>query len=121
MTDLLDGRNDQISRTEIDAVIARIEDLEDLLSVVEARQREVAGDGGGVPLDVVKLMVANVHPVAAWRAHRSLDQRALAAMAGVEPSVVEKIEAGREWDVRLYAKLATALNAPIAALVCDRL
>jgi hypothetical protein len=105
-----------LSRAEYDALIERIEDAEDnaFLDAVEARERESGKDAARadhLPAELVRRLIDGEHPLRIWRAHRGFTRDALAAAAGVAPSYLSEIEAGRKpGSFAALAKLAAALQ-----------
>ena len=92
------------------------EDNDDVLAATAALERQRAG-GGTMPTEVLKLILDDVHPVAAWRRHRGLSQAALAEKAGLSQVWISRIERGGGYGSReTRRKLAAALEAPMWGL-----
>lgn len=105
--------NDMVPRQDYDALLARIEDLEDILAA-----REASG-GEALPMEFARRIIMDeAHPVRVWREYRGLTLRALAERAGMQPGYVSEIEAGKKaGSVDAYRKLAAALDTTVDALV----
>jgi DNA-binding XRE family transcriptional regulator len=105
-----------LTRAEYEALIARLEDAEDLAAVAAAEAREAAlgkesARADYLPIELVRRLSAGEHPVRVWRAHRGLTREALAAAAGIAPSYLSEIETRRKpGSFGAFAKLAAALH-----------
>ena len=105
-----------LSRAEYEALLDRLEDAEDLATVVAAEAREAAlgktrARADYLPVELVERLLAGEHPVRVWRAQRGLTRESLASKAGIAPSYVTEIETGRKpgsFDAMI--KLAAALD-----------
>lgn len=101
-----------IPRAEYDALRARLDDMEDILAVMEAR------GGQPMPLEWANRIIEGEHPVRVWREYRGLSLRALATKAGMSPSYLSEIEAKvKPGSVEAYKVLAEALDTGIDWLV----
>jgi DNA-binding XRE family transcriptional regulator len=97
------------TRAEYEALVARVEDLEDALSLRAAEVRGPTVDG--LPVELVERMLAGEHPVRIWREHRGLTARALASRAKVDPAYLSQIETGKKpGSVKALRALARALS-----------
>lgn len=97
------------TRAEYNALVSRVEDLEDALVLRAAGARGPTTDG--LPAALVQRMLAGEHPVRVWRAHRRLTARALAAKAKVDPAYLSQIETGKKpGSVKALKALARALS-----------
>lgn len=91
------------------------ENAEDLAALAEFRRTDT---GERVPHEVVKRLLADEHPVAAWRSYRGWSAAELARRAQMTRQMVSMIESGkRNGTVEVLRALAAALNAPLASLV----
>jgi|GEM_PF-524419 len=98
--------------TELDALLARIEDLEDRLALAKAGGEE------SFPVDVLDRLLAGESPVRVFREYRGLKQNALAATCDITNSYLSRIEKGEKTPgVDIYRKLADALDLDIDDLV----
>jgi hypothetical protein len=112
-----------VSRAEYEALIERIEDLEDAMEVAKFRAEEEARGVDVVRADclsgaLVDRLLAGEHPVRIWREQRGLTGAALAAKAGIPASYVSEIEGRRKpGSITAYRRLATALDVTLDDLV----
>ena len=108
-----------LSRAEYEALLDRLEDAEDLATIIAAEAREAAlGKAAArafyLPFELVERLDAGEHPIRVWRKHRGLTRAALAAAAGIAPSYVTEIETRKKrGSFDAIAKLAAALDAPL--------
>ena len=103
-----------LTREAYDELLARIEDLAASLALERARQHD---DGTRIPLAVVKAEIAGSHPIAAWRAYRSLSVQQLAEQAHVPAEAITAVEADTATpDSDFRARIAAALDAPADVL-----
>lgn len=105
-----------LPRDEYDALIRRIEDLEDLHAIEEA---EADPDREVLPVEMVRRLLAGEESkVRIWREHRGLSGGELARRAEIAPSYLSEIETGKKpGSVKAMAALARALNVDIEALI----
>jgi hypothetical protein len=112
-----------LPRTEYEALIERLEDLEDAIEVAKFRADEQTRGIDAVRADclsgaLVNRLLTGEHPVRIWREHRSLTGSALAVKAGVPASYLCEIEGRRKpGSVSAYRRLATALGVTLDDLV----
>ena len=89
--------------------------------ITGAKEFEAAEARDGVeflPWEMAKRLRRGEHPVAVWRDHRSLTQRALAAQVKMTAAQLSEIEAGKKTgSVATLQKLARALGVTIDELV----
>ena len=108
-----------LSRAEYEALLDRLEDAEDLATIIAAQAREAAlGKAAArafhLPFELVERLDAGEHPLRVWRKHRGLTRAALAAAACIAPSYVTEIETRKKrGSFDAIAKLAAALDAPL--------
>ena len=77
-------------------LMAAVEDARDARALTDLRAREASGEGRAtVPIELADRIFAGEHPVRAWREHRGLTLGALARSAGIAPSYLSEIEAGK--------------------------
>ena len=87
-------------------------DADDSAAIADALARVAAGEKI-VPGDVVAAVARGLHPVAAWRANRKLNQSDLGKRAKLNPSHISQIENGtRNASVRTLTALGKALDVP---------
>lgn len=103
-----------LPRQEYEALLARLADLEDIAA---ARRVE---HSPRLPHAVAVAVMRGEHPVRAWRGHRGLSLRALAAAAGVSSSYLSEIERGaKPGSVEALHRLAQHLDTSIECLLAD--
>lgn len=101
-----------LSRADYDALIARQEELEDLLAAREA------DDGSRIPHEVFLKIMDGENPVAAWRAFRGMTLRALAEKTGLANGYLSEIERGlKTGSVKALNHIAAALDTRIDTLM----
>ena len=108
-----------LSRAEYDALLDRIEELEDAAALdrLEARIEAEGFDRATrnhLPLESIERLLAGEHPLRVWRKHRGLTREALSTRAGVSPSYLTEIETGKKpGSFGAISKLAAALEVPL--------
>jgi DNA-binding XRE family transcriptional regulator len=107
-----------LRRATYDALMAAVEDALDARALADLRAREASGEAEYVPIELADRIAAGEHPVRAWREHRGLTLGALAKSAGIAPSYLSEIEAGRKpGSTRALAALAKTLRVAIEDLL----
>ncbi len=87
------------------AILARLEDLQDIADAKAAREEE------SLPLQFVERRLAGDAPLRLWREHRGLTLQALADQAGCTRQMISMIEHGKATpSADLLARLADALG-----------
>jgi DNA-binding XRE family transcriptional regulator len=105
-----------LSRSEYEALIERLEDLEDAAQLREFEAREDKADG--LPAALVRRMLAGEHPVRIWREHRGLSMQDLAGKAEVAQSYISEIETGKKpGSLAAMNAIATALGVTVDDLI----
>lgn len=105
------------------ALIARLEDLEDLAAIEErlAHEKKVGKDVARrdyMTGHELRRILDDESPVKVWREKRGLSQRALAEQAGVSPSYLAEIETGKKpGSADALRKLSRVLAVPMENLV----
>ena len=103
---------------EYEALIERLEWLEDLRDSKTFAEKLARGEEEAIPVEVVERLVDGESPVKVWREHRGLTQEDLGEQVGLSGSYLSQIESGkREGTVRVYAALARALGVDVDDLV----
>lgn len=100
-----------LPRAKYDALLQRLEDLEDAVEVREAEERGTSADA--LPSELVDRLIEGEHPLRIWREHRKLTLAQLAERSGVGLSYISEIEHGQK------PGSAQALKALAAALGVD--
>jgi DNA-binding XRE family transcriptional regulator len=118
MSDLTESDTVTLSRADYEALLDRLEDLEDMATLDRLEARLAVDPEGALadylPIDLVKRLSAGEHPIRVWRAHRGMTREALATAAGVAPSYLTEIETRRKpGSFNAIAKLAAALRVPL--------
>ncbi len=107
-----------LRRATYDALMAAVEDARDARALADLHAREAAGEAEYVPIDLADRIFAGQHPVRAWREYRGLTLGALAKSAGIAPSYLSEIEAGKKpGSTRALAALAKTLRVAIEDLL----
>jgi DNA-binding XRE family transcriptional regulator len=118
MSDVAENDTVTLSRADYEALLDRLEDLEDMATLDRLEARLAADPEGALadylPIELVKRLSAGEHPIRVWRAHRGMTREALATAAGVAPSYLSEIETRRKpGSFNAIAKLAAALRVPL--------
>lgn len=101
-----------LTRSEYDALIARTEELEDTLAA------RMADDGSRIPHEVALAIMDGERPVAAYRRHRRLTLRQLAARTGLAVGYLSEIERGlKPGSTSALSRIADAVGTTIDTLV----
>ncbi len=101
-----------LTRPEYDALIARTEELEDALAA------RMADDGSRIPHEVALAIMDGERPVVAYRRHRGLTLRDLAARTGLAVGYLSEIERGlKPGSASALSRIATAVGTTIDTLV----
>ena len=101
-------------------ICALAEDAEDIQAADNAVREQAEGDGEAVPVEIVRKLLDEHHPLSVWRQYRGLTQQALADAAGVGKSHISQIESGtKTGSVRCLRRLAEALRVDIDDLVSE--
>lgn len=90
---------------EWNALLARLEDVQDIADAKAARDSE------SFPLEFTDRLLAGESPLRVWRDHRGLTLQALAEACGVTRQMLSMVEHGKaKPSADLLAKLAGALD-----------
>lgn len=101
-----------LTRSEYDALIVRTEELEDTLAA------RMADDGSRIPHEVALAIMDGERPVAAYRRHRRLTLRQLAARTGLAVGYLSEIERGlKPGSTSALSRIADAVGTTIDTLV----
>jgi DNA-binding XRE family transcriptional regulator len=112
-----------LSKAEYEALLDRIEDLEDTLAIERSRAEQARlGRDEYIRLSYtaaeVERSLAGATKLSIWRARSKLTQAQLAERAGVTQSLVAEIERGKKaGSAATLAKLAAVLDVPVGHLI----
>jgi len=81
-----------ITRAEFEAMLQRIEDMEDRFDLLQAHARGPSEDA--LPGSFAKRLVNGEHPLRIWREFRAMTLDQLSAAAGVSKSYLSEVENG---------------------------
>jgi DNA-binding XRE family transcriptional regulator len=85
-----------LSRKDYEAMIARIEDLEDSLAVADFERKLAAGKEELISAEYVNRMSEGESPIRVWRDVRGMTAKDLAAAAGISAAYLSEIETGKK-------------------------
>lgn len=104
-----------LDRADYDALLDRLEDLEDAAAIAAGRRSDPADY---VPLAVVEAELSGNHPLRAWRRYRGRTLAELATATGVTKSHLSHVETRRTAaSVKLLRMLADELDVTIDDLI----
>ncbi len=96
-------------------MITSKEELEDRVAALDA------DDGSRIPHEVALAIMRGDRPIVAFRAHRGVTVRALAANTGIATGYLSEIERGlKPGSANALSRIALALGTTIDALVTLR-
>ncbi len=100
-----------LSRKDYEALIQRIEDLEDSLSIADFERKRAAGEEELVPAEYVSRMSEGESPIRVWRDFRGMSAKDLAAAAGISTAFLSEIETGKkDGSIATLKAIADALK-----------
>lgn len=85
-----------LSRKNYEALIQRIEDLEDSLTIADFERKLAAGKEELIPAEYVNRMSEGESPIRVWRDFRGMAAKDLAAAAGISTAYLSEIETGKK-------------------------
>ncbi|TPP11704.1 helix-turn-helix domain-containing protein [Rhizobium glycinendophyticum] len=85
-----------LSRKNYEALIQRIEDLEDSLTIADFERKLAAGEEELIPAEYVNRMSEGESPIRVWRNFRGMAAKDLAAAAGISTAYLSEIETGKK-------------------------
>ncbi|MFL0695106.1 MAG: helix-turn-helix domain-containing protein [Agrobacterium tumefaciens] len=85
-----------LSRKDYEALIQRIEDLEDSLTIAAFERKLAAGEEELIPAEYVNRMSEGESPIRVWRDFRGMAAKDLAAAAGISTAYLSEIETGKK-------------------------
>jgi DNA-binding XRE family transcriptional regulator len=99
-------------------ICALAEDAEDIQAADHAVRELAEGYDEAVPVEVVRELLEQEHPLSVWRRFRVFSQKQLADAAGVSTSYISQIESGRKaGSVQCLRRIADCLDVDIDDLV----
>jgi ribosome-binding protein aMBF1 (putative translation factor) len=117
---LVDETTDTVSlrRTDLDALLADLEDAEDRAALLEHALAKATGTlPEPLTIEEAERLINGESPVKVWREKRGLTQRALAGHADISPSLLAEIERGtKTGSVETLRKLAHELKVDLDTL-----
>jgi DNA-binding Xre family transcriptional regulator len=117
------GDSVTLKRRDYEALIDRVEDADDRVTIAAAEAREKAlgvkaARADALPLDLVKALAGGTHPVRVWRKHREMTLQDLSAATGIAQSYLTEIETGKKpGSLDAMIKVAAALKVSLDDLV----
>ena len=111
-------KSEMVSRALYDALIDRIEDLEDRIEMASIERNAASREGkpspDALPDELVGRLLDGTHPVDVWRAYRSYTLVRLEALAGIPASYISEIVRGKKpGSAEALARLAVALDVSL--------
>lgn len=85
-----------LRRKDYEALIERIEDLEENLAVADFERKFAAGEEELIPAEYVNRMSEGESPIRVWRDVRGMTAKVLAAAAGISTAYLSEIETGKK-------------------------
>jgi DNA-binding Xre family transcriptional regulator len=105
-------------RAEYDRIIAELEDAKDIATAKDFEAREATSDNEFLPWEMAKRLRRGEHPIAVWRDHRGLTQKALAEQVKMTAAQLSEIENGKKTgSVATLQRLAQALDVTVDELL----
>lgn len=107
-----------LSRAEHQALLDRIEELEDLAAIGRIKAAVAAGETEYLPAEMVDRLLAGENPIKVWREHRGMKAIELAKAVDIPPPYLSQLESGvRAGSVETLRRIAKALHVTIDDLV----
>ncbi len=94
-----------VTRAEFNVLIARLEEVEDSLTVLRAQAKGISKDAMSAAL--IARLLAGEHPLRLWREQRGMTLAQLSRAVGVAAGYLNEIENGKK-----PGSAATLKNAP---------
>ncbi|MDH4439956.1 MAG: helix-turn-helix transcriptional regulator [Rhizobium sp.] len=85
-----------LRRKDYEALIERIEDLEDNLAVADFERKLAAGEEEFIAVEYVNRMSEGESPIRVWRDVRGMTAKDLAAASGISTAYLSEIENGKK-------------------------
>ena len=107
-----------MTRAEHEALLDRIEELEDLMKVKAVEAAVAAGETEYLPAEMLDRLLAGENPIKVWREHRRMKVVELAKAADIPPPYLSQLESGiRAGSVETLRRIAKALRVTLDDLV----
>ncbi|WP_257266458.1 helix-turn-helix domain-containing protein [Endozoicomonas sp. ONNA2] len=102
---------------EYQAMIEKLEDLEDSDAIREFRAALRRGEEELIPAEVVDRLLTD-NTVKVWREYRGMSQKALSEKTGISEAMISQIESGKkQGSLKTNAKIAQALNLTVDDII----
>jgi len=106
-----------LSRADFEALAELVVDAQDMTNVEAVMARIAAGETEVFPFEVAERLLDGEHPVTVFREYRGHSIRGLAGSAGISPSYLSEIEAGKKpGSFDAMARIAAALEVQLDLL-----
>jgi len=107
-----------LPRVDYDKLVDAAEMTADVAAFDEFQRALAAGEEEFVPFEMVDRMLAGENPIRAWRRHRGMTLKQLAAKTGLTGNYLSQIETGkRVGTVDKLQRIAAALNLTLDDIV----
>jgi DNA-binding XRE family transcriptional regulator len=107
-----------LSRHDFEALAELVNDARDLADADAVKVLLEAGETDTFPFSVAERLLDGEHPTTVMREYRGLTLRGLAEAAGISPSYLSEIEAGKKpGSFDAMARIAASLRVPLDLLV----
>lgn len=107
-----------LARTDYEALLDELEEAHDLARIRQIDADLAAGRTETIPFEMAVALCDGANPVRAWRKHRGMTARDLAAQVGIAPGYLSEIETGKKaGSVQVLTRLAGALRVDLDDLV----
>ncbi|WP_422460209.1 helix-turn-helix domain-containing protein [Endozoicomonas sp. ALB115] len=102
---------------EYQAMLEKLEDLEDSDAVHEFRAALRRGEEELIPAEVVNRLLTE-NTVKVWREYRGMSQKSLAENTGISEAMISQIESGKkQGSLKTITKIAQALNLTVDDII----
>ncbi|WP_163372584.1 helix-turn-helix domain-containing protein [Endozoicomonas acroporae] len=102
---------------EYQAMLEKLEGLEDSDAVHEFRAALQRGEEELIPAEVVNRLLTE-NTVKVWREYRGMSQKSLAEKTGISEAMISQIESGKkQGSLKTITKIAQALNLTVDDII----
>ena len=92
-------------------------EADDIVALARFAKRYSKGTEATIPVEVVDRILAGETPLRVWREYRGMSAARLAAMVGITPAHISKLESGKgDPSLALFRKLGKALDIDLDLL-----